>query len=176
VSPLEIERGSVGHYLVDQRYALHTRGDGLVYHSSPFEDATEATGYVTVVLWLVLDVPDTDIMITLGEVAGDGSYVQLTWDILRARYRRSPRTATPVTPGAVESYTFAGFTFFSRRIAKGSRLRLAIGPPNSIYIEKNYNSGGAVAPESRGDARPARVAVVHDPDHASYLELPIIRV
>jgi len=38
------------------------------------------------------------------------------------------------------------FTYFSRQLAKGSRLRLVVHLPNSIYLEKNYNSGGVVQP------------------------------
>jgi hypothetical protein len=44
--------------------------------------------------------------------------------------------------------------------------------PNSIQVEKNYNSGGAVANESGKDARTAHIALYHDAEHASYLELP----
>jgi predicted acyl esterase len=72
-------------------------------------------------------------------------------------------------------YDFHGFTFFSRRIAKGSRLRLMLRSPNSIQLEKNYNSGGVVANESAKDAHTAHIAVYHNAGHASYLELPISR-
>ena len=72
-------------------------------------------------------------------------------------------------------YTFDGFTFFSRRIAKGSRLRLVISCPNTIYLEKNYNSGGVVADESGQDVRTAHVHLYHNSEHASYLELPVVR-
>jgi predicted acyl esterase len=64
--------------------------------------------------------------------------------------------------------------FFSRQIAKGSRLRLVICCPNSIYVEKNYNSGGVVADESGQDARTAHVTLYHDDEHPSFLELPIV--
>jgi uncharacterized protein len=73
-----------------------------------------------------------------------------------------------------ERYVFDGFTFFSRRIAKGSRLRLVLNCPNTIYLEKNYNSGGVVAEETAKDARTAHVTVYHDATHASRLELPIV--
>jgi hypothetical protein len=45
--------------------------------------------------------------------------------------------------------------------------------PNSIQVEKNYNSGGVVAGESAEDARTAHIALYHDARHASFLELPI---
>ena len=77
-----------------------------------------------------------------------------------------------VVPGEINRYIFDGFTFFSRQLAKGSRLRLLIQCPNSIAIEKNYNSGGVVASESGPDARTAHVTLYHDAEHPSCLELP----
>jgi hypothetical protein len=70
---------------------------------------------------------------------------------------------------------FDHFTFFSRRIAQGSRLRLVLNCPNSIYVEKNYNSGGVVAEETAKDARTAHVVVYHDGEHPSRLELPVVQ-
>jgi len=101
--------------------------------------------------------------------------IKLTEDFLRARYRQSNRYEKLVEPGEINLYTFDGFTFFSRRIAKGSRLRLVVTCPNTIYLEKNYNRGGVVAEESGKDARTAHVTLYHDQDHPSYLELPVSR-
>jgi len=53
-------------------------------------------------------------------------------------------------------------------------LRLLITCPNSIYLEKNYNTGGRVEAESGKDARVAHITVYHDKDHPSALELPIV--
>lgn len=86
----------------------------------------------------------------------------------------TPRAASSLLP-TNRAYEFKSFTFFSRRIAKGSRLRLLLHSPNSIQSEKNYNSGGVVANESGEDARTAHITLYHDADHASYLEIPIGR-
>jgi hypothetical protein len=93
---------------------------------------------------------------------------------MRARYRESLREEQLVTPGEINRYQFDGFTFFARRIARGSRLRLLFDSPNSIYMQKNYNGGGVVADESGQDARTAHVTLYHDPEHPSYLELPVV--
>jgi hypothetical protein len=122
-----------------------------------------------------MDVPDTDFMVTLHEIAPDGTSIQLTDDALRARYRESPRKEKLVTPGEITRYEFNQFWFFSRRIAKGSRLRLVFWSPNSIYFEKNYNSGGTVAGESGKDAKTAHITLYHDADHPSYLEIPVAK-
>jgi putative CocE/NonD family hydrolase len=174
VRPAEIEQEEIKNYLTDQRYALSLFGSGLVYHSQPFSEETEISGLVRLVAWLALDVPDTDFWVTLYEIQANGSSIQLSEAALRARYRNSLSREELVTPGEINRYVFDSFTFFSRRIAKHSRLRLVIKAPNSIYVQKNYNSGGVVAQESGADARTAQVTLYHDEEHPSFLELPIV--
>jgi predicted acyl esterase len=94
---------------------------------------------------------------------------------MRARYRESLRQERLVRPGVIERYEFSGFPFFCRRIARGSRLRLVLTCPNSIFLQKNYNGGGVVAQESGKDARTAHVTLYHDASHPSLLEIPIGR-
>jgi putative CocE/NonD family hydrolase len=44
VRPAELEQEELKYYLTDQRYALNLFGNGLVYHSEPFEEDTEIIG------------------------------------------------------------------------------------------------------------------------------------
>ena len=171
----KLDREEIKDYFTDQTYDLNLFGNGLVYHSAPFQKNTEITGWVKFVGWISLNVPDTDFNIVLSEVLPDGKVIKLTQDMLRARYRESQREEKLVIPGEIKPYTFDGFTFFSRRIAEGSRLRLLINCPNSIYMEKNYNSGGVVADETKADARTAQVTLFHDASYPSYLEIPVIK-
>ncbi|HEY0232061.1 MAG TPA: CocE/NonD family hydrolase, partial [Dokdonella sp.] len=159
--------------LTDQRGAMLADGKALFYHSPVFAGATDIAGFFTLSAWISLDQPDTDIAVAVYEIKADGSAVFLTSDSIRARYRNSLREARLVKPGAVERYDFKRFSFVARRIAKGSRLRLAIGPVNSMYAEKNYNAGGTVAQESGKDARSVAVALYHDAAHPSALSLPL---
>src|SRR5262249_51470638 len=78
-----------------------------------------------------------------------------------------------VSKGVVQRYDFDRFTFVARRIQKGSRLRLVVAPMNSLYVEKNYNTGGVVAEETGKDARTVNVTLYHDAAHASALFVPI---
>jgi len=169
------EQTSNPNSITDQSDVMAMSGDGLVYHTEPFTEDTEITGYVKLVTWIAMDVPDTDFAAELDEILPDGTSVQLTSDALRARYRDSLTQEKLVKQGEIDRYEFSGFTFFSRRVAKGSRLRLVFTSPNSIQLEKNYNSGGVVAEESGKDARTAHISLYHDAQHQSYLELPIVR-
>jgi putative CocE/NonD family hydrolase len=172
--PAEFETEEIKNYLTDQRYDLALFGNGLVYHSAPFNGDLELSGSVRFVAWISLDVPDTDFLVGLSEVLVDGTSILLTQDLLRARYRNSLREEELVGPGEINCYEFNSFTFFSRRIAKGSRLRLSIKSPNSIYFQKNYNSGGVVVEEGAALARTAHVTLFHDVEHPSFIELPVV--
>ena len=175
VRPAELQRTASEKYLVDQTGVMNLNGNGVVYHSAPFGEETEISGPVRVTLWIAMDVPDTDLEVDLYEVLKDGSSVALTSDVKRARYRESLRAEKLVAAGEVLPYKFETFTWVSRRLAKGSRLRLVVTCPNTIGLEKNYNSGKPVAGETASDARTAHVLVYHDAEHPSALDLPVVR-
>ena len=172
--PAASQREFITDYLTNQRYALELFGNGLVYHSEPFATAVEFSGFPRLVLWLALDVPDTDFHAVLYEITRDGRSIQLADDLLRARYRLSLTEETLITPGEINRYEFDRFPFFSRQIAAGSRLRLLVKSPGNIYFQKNFNGGGVVSEESGADARTAHVTLYHDADYRSYLELPFV--
>lgn len=158
--------------LTDQRMVHAMTGKHLVYHSEPLSEDTEVSGFFKLSVWLSIDQPDTDLRATVYEVTLDGSVVRLTQDWMRARYRESLREAKLVTTEAPLRYEFKNCTFVSRQIKAGHRLRLVLGPINSIYWQKNYNAGGVVAEESMVDARPVTVRLFHDEAHPSALYVP----
>lgn len=160
-------------FLVDQTGAMRLSGDGLVYVSAPFAEATEITGWPRLVAWIALDAPDVDLQAALYEILPSGKSVLLSAAQMRARYRESVREAKLVEPGKVLPYSFDTFTFFSRQIVAGSRLRLVLTSPNGIGQQKNWAGGGEVARESIKDARTVHVRLLHDREHPSRLELPI---
>ncbi len=173
--PGELEMKASPDFLSNQTSDLNLFGNGVVYHTEPFGSDFEITGWLKLYAWMSMDVPDTDFRAAVSEILPDGRMIRLSQDLLRARYRESPRAEKLVAPGEVNLYRFDGFTFFSRRISRGSRLRLTIACCNSIFLEKNYNAGGVVASESGKDARTAHITVYHDKEHPSYLEVPVVR-
>jgi putative CocE/NonD family hydrolase len=172
-SSAEVDAVEVPNMLTDQRWVLQQSGKYLVYHTAPFQKAFDIAGFFKLSAWIALDQPDTDFHVMVYEIQPDGTNVFLTDDMLRARYRHSDRAAEPVPKGKIERYDFNRFTFVARRIQVGSRLRLVIAPMNSLYSEKNYNSGGIVADETGKDARTVTVSLFHDAQHPSTLFVPI---
>jgi putative CocE/NonD family hydrolase len=159
--------------LTDQSLTLANGGKLLVYHSEPFAQDTEVSGFFGLTAWIALDQPDTDFSVAIFEIRPDGSSILLTRDLQRARYREGPRQSVLINTREPLKYQFDGFTFVARRISRGSRLRLVLGPVNSIYAQKNHNSGKDVANESIADSRPVNVKLFHDAAHPSALRVPI---
>ena len=173
VSIAATEAEVAGDSLVDQKIVFASRGRQLVYHTAPFEKGTEISGYFRLSAWIAIDQPDTDFVASVYEIGADGSSILLSNDFLRARYRESARQQKLVATREPLQYDFDKFTFVSRQVKAGSRLRLVLGPINSMSVEKNYNTGGVVAAESVKDARTVAVKLFHDARHPSALCVPI---
>jgi hypothetical protein len=94
------EENSDPQELTDQRAAYAQRGKLLVYHSAPFEKATELSGFFKLSVWLGIDQPDTDFDVSIFEIRPDGSSIALTSDAMRARYRENARAEISRDPCA----------------------------------------------------------------------------
>ena len=158
---------------IDQSFALCIGKDGLVYHTGPLPKETPLVGCPKVSLWVSLDTPDTDLQVDLYEIQPDGTSIALWNDVRRLRYRESLREAKLVKPDEIVKCNFDPGLFVARRLMKGSRLRLAVYSPNSIFWQKNYNSGGVVADETAKDAHTAHIKIYHDAQRPSSIDLPL---
>lgn len=166
---------SADRWIVDDSLIHARSGKHLIYHSAPFENDVEISGFFKLVAWISIDQPDTDIRVRVYEVGAKGQSVLLTFDSIRARYRESLRQAVLVDTHDPLRYEFNRFAFTSRLLKQGCRLRLVIGPIDSIYEQKNYNSGGVPADESIADARTVTVRLFTDREHPSALYVPVAR-
>lgn len=162
------------NYLVDQRLAYGIETAGVIYHSAIYEKETEVSGFFELKAFIETEVKDIDILANVYEIKADGSSVLLTSQGLRARYKDDLGKAKLLQPGEINLFHFKNFTFISRVIEKGSRLRLIISTPNGIYDQKNYCSGGVVANETARDAHTAHIKIYNDSKHQSVLLIPIV--
>jgi putative CocE/NonD family hydrolase len=159
--------------LRDQKPLYGNEGKLLIYHSAAFSEETELSGFFRLSAWIAIDQPDTDFVAAVYEVDPEGRSTLLTSDVVRARYREGLREEKLIRTTGPLRYDFHTFTFTSRLVAKGSRLRLVIGPFASIYGQRNFNSGRPISQESKEDARPVTVRLCHDAQHPSALAIPI---
>jgi hypothetical protein len=156
---------------------LSARRDVLVFQTEPLEREVEVTGAVKVTLWISSDARDTDFTAKLIDVypsSADwpgGFDLNLEDGIIRARFRRSIKTETPLTPGAIEPVTIDLYPT-SNVFKAGHRIRVDVSSSNFPRFDLNPNTG-----EPLGDHRRTAVAVNtvwHDAAHASRVDLPIV--
>jgi uncharacterized protein len=173
LSLVDLESSIDPDSLVDQQLLHAGAGKRLIYHSEPFVKDTEISGFFELSAWLAIDRPDTDFRVWVYEIGSAGNSVLLTTDSLRARYRESFREPRLIQTTQPLRYEFRTFTFVSRQLKRGFRLRLVIGPIHSIYSQKNYHGGGVVAEESAADARVVAVKLFHGESYPSVLYVPL---
>jgi putative CocE/NonD family hydrolase len=154
----------------DQR-EVEARSDVLVYTTPPLDQDVEVTGPITLDLFAKSSAVDTDFTGKLVDVAPDGAAINLTEGILRARYRESMSTATPIVPGQVYEYKIDLWST-SNVFLKGHRIRLEVSSSNFPRFDRNLNTGK----DASTDATMVKATntIVHDEKHPSALILPVV--
>ncbi|MGH6814551.1 MAG: CocE/NonD family hydrolase [Hyphomicrobiaceae bacterium] len=155
---------------VDQSPHDHRR-DILVYQTPPLDEDVETTGPVSLKLWAATDCPDTDWTAKLAVVFADGLCVNLTYGIMRARYRNGYDCPALLEPGKPYEYSIhlnpVGILF-----KKGQRIRLYVSSSDFPNFDRNHNTGRDYWSDT--ELRSARQTVFHSPSMPSRLILPVI--
>jgi putative CocE/NonD family hydrolase len=150
---------------------VESRPDVLVYSTPPLDADLEVTGPVTLDLYARSSAVDTDFTGKLVDVGPDGTAINLTEGILRARYRESTSAATPLVPGTVYHYTIDLWST-SNVFFKGHRIRVEISSSNFPRFDRNLNTGKSAAADAAFVK--ATNTVLHDGAHPSALVLPVV--
>ncbi len=155
---------------MDQR-PIERRSDVLVYNTPPLKHDVEITGPIRVELWIMTSARDTDFTAKLVDVFRDGEARNLTDGILRLRYRDGLDRISLARPSqSLHVSIDAGVT--SNLFLAGHRIRLEISSSNFPRFNRNGNTGGAIADETR--TVPAHQTIFHDARHPSALLLPVV--
>ncbi len=156
------------------QHPTESRQDVLVYTSGELKEDLEVTGPVTVHLWAVSSAPDTDFVARLVDVYPDGYAQNLTDGIIRARYRNFQKGETQpslIEPGRAYEYEIDLWAT-SNVFKAGHRIRLDITSSNFPRWDRNPNTGGDFGADTQMVV--ARQTILHDPEHASYIVLPVV--
>lgn len=161
-----------GQPMAAQSLADDDRQDILVYRTAPLDRPLRVIGPVSVTLWIGSDAPDTDFTAKLIDQRPDGSAVNVTYGIVRCRYRDGYGTeATALIPGqayCIEIVLNPTAIVFGA----GHCIRLDISSSDFPNFDRNHNTGRDFW--SDPEMRSARQVVFHDRDHPSRLVLPVI--
>jgi putative CocE/NonD family hydrolase len=155
---------------VDQSPHDHRR-DILVYQTPPLDREIEVIGPVTLKLWAATDGPDTDWTAKLAVVLESGLCINLTYGILRARYRDGYERPLLLEPGKPCEYSIA-VNPIAILFKKGQRIRLYVSSSDFPNFDRNHNTGRDYW--SDAELRAAHQTVFHDPAMPSQLILPVI--
>ncbi len=147
----------------------------LIFHSEPLARPRTVCGRMTFDASIALNVPDTDVEVTVYEVTARNRLHWLGRDRVRARFRRGVDRPQLAEPGKVETWKFERFWWTCRRLQAGSRLRLVVAPVDSPNWQKNHHTGGRIGFERPADARVAAVSLHHSRRRPSVLRLPIAK-
>lgn len=156
------------------QHATESRQDVLVYTSGELKEDLEVTGPVTVHLWAISSAPDTDFVARLVDVHPDGYAQNLTDGIIRARYRnfqRGEKLPSLIEPGKAYEYEIDLWAT-SNVFKAGHRVRLDVTSSNFPRWDRNPNTGHDFGADAEMEV--ARQTILHDPEHASYVVLPVV--
>ncbi len=147
------------------------RSDILVYETDPFESDTEFTGPVVLNLWASTDGPDTDWAATLAIVDTEGFAINLTYGIVRARYRDGIESPSLLEPGVPYEYRIE-LNPIGIVCKPGERLRLYVTSSDFPNFDRNHNTGADFWEDST--LRTAKQKVFHGSPRPSNLVLPLV--
>lgn len=165
------------HWLCKDTMPLSARQDVVVFQTPPLQEDVEVTGRLVVKLWASSNAPDTDFTAKLVDVYPPnrdypgGVDLNVGDSIVRARYRKSLKSATLLTGDRPEEYTIEMYPT-SLVFRRGHRIRLDISSSNFPRFDVNPNTGEPLNQNRRW--RIADNAVYHDVQHPSRIVLPII--
>jgi putative CocE/NonD family hydrolase len=154
----------------DQR-SLEEREDVLVFSTPPLTHDLEVTGPVRLDFFASSSAMDTDFTAKLVDVSPDGSAINLTEGILRAKFRDSQAKPAPLSPGHVYALSIDLWAT-SNVFRAGHRIRLELSSSNFPRFDRNLNTGESAANSNKWAT--ASNTILHDAAHPSALLLPVV--
>lgn len=151
---------------------VESRPDVLCYSTPPLAHEVQVTGSIEVRLWAASSTPDTDFTAKLVHVLADGTALNLTDGILRARYHAGFEQMSRLEPGRpVELRIDLAGT--SNQFRAGERIRVEISSSNFPRFDRNTNTGDTIATDR--EVLVATNTVFHDASRPSHIRLPVVK-
>lgn len=151
---------------------VEQRNDVLVYTSSSLDDDLVIVGPIRLHVEVSSDALDTDLVARLTDVFPNGRSISIQEGALRLRYRDGFASPQLMAPGQRVAAT-VDLRDLAYRLQKGHRLRLHVTSSSFPRLERNLNTGGNNATETR-----MVIATNHvhydKPGNGSWLELSVL--
>ena len=181
--PIEEEGEPWRRWLVDDQREASGRTDVLTFTSQVLTAPVKISGRPVAHLVASTSGTDSDWVVKLIDLYPDqvadqpelgGYQLMIAADIFRGRYRESLETAKPLEPGAPLSYEFA-LPAANHVFLPGHRIMVQVQSSWFPLYDRNPQT---FVPNifwaQPADYRKAVQRVYHTPDHASFVELPMV--
>jgi putative CocE/NonD family hydrolase len=170
-TPAPPSQGGDGRTPVNYKgYELRT--DMLVYTSAPFAEELIIAGEISAEFYASSSARDTDWVLRLLDVDGQGNARQLSQNLIRAKFRRSFEKAELLEPGKVERYTLL-MESNGWRVSPGHRLRVHVQSSAPEVVFPNTNTGNA--PFDDTGQVVAENRIYHGGRYPSHIKLPLMK-
>ncbi len=131
--------------------ALADRSDVLTFDSSPLAEPLDLAGPVRAELAVSTSAEDTDFVVTLADVAPDGSAAFVADGIVRGRYRNDRSAESWFTPGMVETLDIDLWAV-AWRFDAGHRIRVMVASASFPRFNRSLNTRASLAAGTLDDA------------------------
>lgn len=181
--------GMPREYMVaDQRHAA-TRPDVLVFQTEVLEEDLRIAGPFTASIRFETDVTDCDLVVKLIDVYPDSASVNesrssrvhmggyqmlLRGEPFRTKYRNSFEKPEPLRPNEVESLEFELPDVF-HTFKKGHRIMVQVQSSWFPLVDRNPQTFTDIYSCDESSFQKARIRIHRSSQHASYIELPILK-
>ena len=153
--------------------ALHLPPDRIVLMSPELDSSVAISGGVSVSAVLRTNKKDLDVVMDVFELMPDGNFFVLCQNLQRASLARNPERRELLTPYAEHTVDISNTFLTCKRLQKGSRLVVALGPHKSPHWQINYGTGKDVSDETiRDAAEPLNIEWLSN----TVVRIPLLRV
>ncbi len=141
----------------DSTQAVLDQDSNPVFVSDVINYDFTINGSFTANLFASITKKDMDVAVDVLVLQPDGKYIDLAVALIRASYAKDRTKRTLFVRGKKTPIYLSGW-FISKKISKGSRLIVKVGPVFDSHFEVNYGTGKDVATETIADAKePLRI-------------------
>ncbi|GEN46852.1 CocE/NonD family hydrolase [Alkalibacillus haloalkaliphilus] len=145
---------------------IETRDDVLIYTTEPLEQPVEVTGPVKAYVYASSDAVNTDFTVKLTDVQPDGTSINVTEGIVRAKHQHPNFKPDDVTLFEIDLWAT------SIEFLQGHRIRIQISSSNFPMYDVNPNTGNSL--KNTTETTVANQTIYHNKDYPSHVLLPII--
>ena len=160
--------GLVSPYRCNSR---QLRADVLCYDSPVLERDVSIAGPIYAHLYAASSAVDTDFIVRVSDVDEEGIARNVSFNIIRAEFRKGFDRPELLTPGSIEEYTMEMY-FHGMVFRKGHRIRVDISSSELMESFPNTNTG--LDPYTDPAPVKAVQTIYHGRDYPSRVTLPVL--